>query len=193
MINKDQAITYINDFLSSEKFVSSLPDQFFDEITGKSIRVLFTDLNRSFIVKISDNSLSVYRNGQEFDVEISSSTANFVFFILTKGSDKFSSKIKITGDIDTANKFNNMLANSEDIRYFISKFIGESNYEFLYSLYSKISPRIKSFVDDSETGLKDFLLYDLKIIPSKNEINKFLDDVDDVKSRTENLLKKYKQ
>ena len=86
-----------------------------------------------------------------------------------------------------------MLANSEDIRYFISKFIGESNYEFLYSLYSKISPRIKSFINDSETGFRDFLLYDLKIIPSKNEINKFLDDVDDVKSRTENLLKKYKQ
>ena len=193
MIDKEKTIFYINEFFKSDKFVSSLPEKFFTDIGGKSIKVNFTDLDKAFVVKISEDELTIESSEEDHDVEICSSITNFTLFALTKGSDSYASKIKIIGDIDTANKFNTMLANSQDIRYFLSKFIGERKFSFLNSIYTKISPKISSLVNDSESGIRDFLLYDLELIPTKNDINKFLDDVDDIKSRTESLIKKYKK
>jgi len=42
-----------------------------------------------------------------------------------------------------------------------------------------------------ENDLKDFLIYDLNILPSKKEIDQYINDVDDLKSRTEKLFQKY--
>ena len=42
------------------------------------------------------------------------------------------------------------------------------------------------------SNLVDTLIDDLNILPSEKEINKYLDDVDDLKSRTDQLYKKYK-
>ena len=38
--------------------------------------------------------------------------------------------------------------------------------------------------------MRDYLIHDLRILPSKSEVEKFLDEVDEVKSRTEKLIKK---
>ena len=39
-------------------------------------------------------------------------------------------------------------------------------------------------------ALSNFLKYDINLIPSKKEINDYIDQVDDIKSRTDKLLKK---
>ena len=45
---------------------------------------------------------------------------------------------------------------------------------------------------NKQEDIRDYLMYDLRILPSKSEVEKFLDEVDEVKSRTEKLLKKIK-
>ena len=44
----------------------------------------------------------------------------------------------------------------------------------------------------NNNSLAEFLKYDINLIPTKSEINEFIDQVDDIKSRTEKLLKKMK-
>ena len=55
---------------------------------------------------------------------------------------------------------------------------------------------IASFVNDivssSTSDLVDFLTDDLTVLPSKSDVNQFLDDVDTLKSRTDKLYQKYK-
>ena len=38
----------------------------------------------------------------------------------------------------------------------------------------------------------DLLVDDINVIPTKNDINKFLDDVDDLKSRADKLYQEHK-
>ena len=45
---------------------------------------------------------------------------------------------------------------------------------------------------NKQKDIRDYLIHDLEILPSKNEVEKFLDDVDEVRSRTEILMKKIK-
>ena len=43
---------------------------------------------------------------------------------------------------------------------------------------------------NKQKNMRDYLIHDLRVLPSKNEVEKFLDEVDEVKSRTERLMKK---
>ena len=45
-------------------------------------------------------------------------------------------------------------------------------------------------VENKQKDMRDYLIHDLRILPSKSEVEKFLDEVDEVKSRTEKLIKK---
>ena len=42
-----------------------------------------------------------------------------------------------------------------------------------------------------ESDLYNFIVNDFNLLPSKNDINNYLNEVDDLRSRTESLLKKY--
>ena len=41
--------------------------------------------------------------------------------------------------------------------------------------------------------MRDYIIYDLNLIPTKDEIQTYLDEVDDLNSRTEKLLQKFKK
>ena len=55
-----------------------------------------------------------------------------------------------------------------------------------------ISESVNSFLDESSSTLIDFFQDDLEVLPRKEEIEQYLNDVDDLKSRTNKLYKKYK-
>jgi ubiquinone biosynthesis protein UbiJ len=44
----------------------------------------------------------------------------------------------------------------------------------------------------NKNALSDFLKYDISLVPTKEDINKYIDDVDEIKSRTDKLLNKIK-
>ena len=50
----------------------------------------------------------------------------------------------------------------------------------------------QNFFQGTTGDIIDLLIDDVKVIPTKSDINKFLDDVDDLKSRTDQLYKEYK-
>lgn len=189
---KEEAIKTFNKFLTSEKFMSSIPKNFLRDIDGKKIKINITDIEQCAFIRIEGQKIILIGNLSDFDVEISSSFVNFAFFLVSRGSDTYSSKINISGDIETANKFNEILSKSSELRELVSNYIGGENFAKIESIFSSISSKLSELMGNKQEDIRDYLMYDMRILPSKSEVEKFLDEVDEVKSRTEKLLKKIK-
>ena len=190
--NKSSAIKYINKVLQSDVFNKSIPDNFLSEINNKKIKINLKDINYSTILHISDNTIIILDEERNFDVELITTAATLALFILSKGSDKFSSKIIINGDIDTANKFNNFLSSSEKIKEILIHLIGKEKTKDIEKGIKSIASFFNDIFTSSTSDLVDFLTDDLTVLPSKSDVNQFLDEVDSLKSRTDKLYQKYK-
>ena len=190
--NKSSAIEYINKLLQSDAFNKSIPDNFLSEINNKKIKINLKDINYSTILHISDNTIIILDEEGNFDVELITTPATLALFILSKGSDKFSSKIIINGDIDTANKFNNFLSSSEKIKEILIHLIGKEKTKDIEKGIKSIASFFNDIFTSSTSDLVDFLTDDLTVLPSKSDVNQFLDEVDSLKSRTDKLYQKYK-
>ena len=190
--NKSSAIKYINKVLQSDVFNKSIPDNFLSEINNKKIKINLKDINYSTILHISDNTIIILDEERNFDVELITTPATLALFILSKGSDKFSSKIIINGDIDTANKFNNFLSSSEKIKEILIHLIGKEKTKDIEKGFKSITAFFNDIFSSSTSDLVDFLTDDLTVLPSKSDVNQFLDEVDSLKSRTDKLYQKYK-
>ena len=190
--NKSSAIKYINKVLQSDVFNKSIPDNFLSEINNKKIKINLKDINYSTILHISDNTIIILDEEGNFDVELITTPATLALFILSKGSDKFSSKIIINGDIDTANKFNNFLSSSEKIKEILIHLIGKEKTKDIEKGIKSITAFFNDIFSSSTSDLVDFLTDDLTVLPSKSDVNQFLDEVDSLKSRTDKLYQKYK-
>ena len=190
--NKSSAIKYINKVLQSDAFNKSIPDNFLSEINNKKIKINLKDINYSTILHISDNTIIILDEEGSFDVELITTPATLALFILSKGSDKFSSKIIINGDIDTANKFNNFLSSSEKIKEILIHLIGKEKTKDIEKGIKSITAFFNDIFSSSASDLVDFLTDDLTVLPSKSDVNQFLDEVDSLKSRTDKLYQKYK-
>ena len=190
--NKSSAIKYINKVLQSDVFNKSIPDNFLSEINNKKIKINLKDINYSTILHISDNTIIILDEERNFDVELITTVATLALFILSKGSDKFSSKIIINGDIDTANKFNNFLSSSEKIKEILIHLIGKEKTKDIEKGIISITAFFNDIFSSSTSDLVDFLTDDLTVLPTKSDVNQFLDEVDSLKSRTDKLYQKYK-
>ena len=190
--NKSSAIKYINKVLQSDVFNKSIPDNFLSEINNKKIKINLKDINYSTILHISDNTIIILDEEGNFDVELITTPATLALFILSKGSDKFSSKIIINGDIDTANKFNNFLSSSEKIKEILIHLIGKEKTKDIEKGIKSLTVFFNDIFSSSTSDLVDFLTDDLTVLPSKSDVNQFLDEVDILKSRTDKLYQKYK-
>ena len=190
--NKSSAIKYINKVLQSDVFNKSIPDNFLSEINNKKIKINLKDINYSTILHISDNTIIILDEERNFDVELITTVATLALFILSKGSDKFSSKIIINGDIDTANKFNNFLSSSEKIKEILIHLIGKEKTKDIEKGFKSITAFFNNIFSSSTSDIVDFLTDDLTVLPSKSDVNQFLDEVDSLKSRTDKLYQKYK-
>lgn len=190
--NKSSAIEYINKLLQSDAFNKSIPDNFLSEINNKKIKINLKDINYSTILHISDNTIIILDEEGNYDVELITTPATLALFILSKGSDKFSSKIIINGDIDTANKFNNFLSSSEKIKEILIHLIGKEKTKDIEKGIKSLTVFFNDIFSSSTSDLVDFLTDDLTVLPSKSDVNQFLDEVDSLKSRTDKLYQKYK-
>ena len=193
MLNKELSfIGYVNKVLASNIFVKSIPENYFIDIDNKKIKINLKDFEYSIIIKIKDNTFLLIDEEDDYDVELIATPITLILFILSKGSDKFSSKIIINGDIETANKFNKFLSSSEKIKEIVIHLLGEDRASQLEDKSGKLITFFKDSFKKSSKDVIDLLTDDLNFITSKTDINQYLDDVDDLKSRTDKLYQKYK-
>ena len=193
MKKESTTLSIINRFLSSEKILKSIPDSLFTDLAEKIIKLRIDDISYDIYLELSENSITLSESSEEFDVEIKSSLANYLLFIISRGSSSYSSKIIINGDVDTASKFNSILSDSENVKAIIAKLIGEKKFIFLERMYGLVSDNIGILSSDLENSIRDYIVFDLDLIPTKDEVNNYLNEVDDLNSRTEKLLQKFKK
>ena len=193
-MNKESTVlSIINRFLSSEKILKSIPDSLFTDLAEKIIKLRIDDMSYDIYLELRENSITLSESSEEFDVEIKSSLANYLLFIISRGSSSYSSKIIINGDVDTASKFNSILSDSENIKSIIAKLVGKKKFIFLERMYGLVSDTIGTLSSDMENSIRDYIVFDLDLVPTKDEINNYLNEVDDLNSRTEKLLQKFKK
>ena len=193
MLKKDLSIIfYINKLFQSKVFINSIPEKFFDDIDGKIVKINLKNLSYNMMIKIHDNAFQLIDDEDKFDVELIASPITFAMFVLTKGSDKFSSKISINGDIDTANKFNQFISSSEKLRELANHILGENISNTLEEKLSNATSSFQTLFQETSSDIVDLLVDDINVIPTKNDITKFLDDVDDLKSRADKLYQEHK-
>tara|TARA_B100001769_G_scaffold9204_1_gene6615 strand:- start:596 stop:1186 length:591 start_codon:yes stop_codon:yes gene_type:complete len=185
-------IEYFNKILSSDLFNRSIPNGFFEDVDNKKIKINLKDIDYIITVLIKDNSLSLLDDDEDFDVELVTTPATLILFILSKGSDKFSSNIIINGDIETANKFNKFLSSSDKLKEIIIHLIGENKTNIMEEKFNKASSFFKEIFLSSSKDIIDLFTDDLSVIPSKSDVDQYLDEVDSLKSRTDKLYQKYK-
>ena len=185
-------IEYFNKILSSDLFNRSIPNGFFEDVDNKKIKINLKDIDYIITVLIKDNSLSLLDDDEDFDVELVTTPATLILFILSKGSDKFSSNIIINGDIETANKFNKFLSSSDKLKEIIIHLIGENKTNIIEEKFNKASSFFKEIFLSSSKDIIDLFTDDLSVIPSKSDVDQYLDEVDSLKSRTDKLYQKYK-
>jgi len=190
--NSTSLIDFLNRILQSDLFNKSIPDKFLSDIDNKKIKINLKDIDYSITLYIKDNTLMLLDEKDSYDVELIATPATLVLFIFSKGSDKFSSKIIINGDIETANKFNNFLSSSEKVKEIIIHLMGDDKAYKLENKVQKITSFLGDFFQSSSNDIIDLLIDDLSVLPSKKEINMYLDEVDNLKSRTDQLYQKYK-
>ena len=193
MLKKDLSIIfYINKLFQSKVFINSIPEKFFDDIDGKIVKINLKNLSYNMMIKIHDNAFQLIDDEDKFDVELIASPITFAMFVLTKGSDQFSSKISINGDIDTANKFNQFISSSEKLRELANHILGENISNTLEEKLSNATSSFQTLFQETSSDIVDLLVEDINVIPTKNDITKFLDDVDDLKSRADKLYQEHK-
>ncbi len=193
MKKESTTLSIINRFLSSEKILESIPDSLFTDLAEKIIKLRIDDISYDIYLELSENSITLSESSEEFDVEIKSSLANYLLFIISRGSSSYSSKIIINGDVDTASKFNSILSDSANIKSILAKLVGEKKFIFLEKMYGLVSDNIGILSSDMENSIRDYIVFDLDLVPTKDEINNYLNEVDDLNSRTEKLLQKFKK
>ena len=193
-MNKESTVlSIINRFLSSEKILKSIPDSVFTDLAEKIIKLRIDDISYDIYVELSKDRIVLSESSDEYDVEIKSSLANYLLFIISRGSSTYSSKIIINGDVDTASKFNSILSDSENVKSIIAKLVGKKKFIFLEKMYGLVSDNIGILSSDMENSIRDYIVFDLDLVPTKDEINNYLNEVDDLNSRTEKLLQKIKK
>ena len=85
----------------------------------------------------------------------------------------------------------NLLVVLKKLRELATHVLGENLSSTLEETFSRLYHPYKESFPGCNKDIVDLLIDDINVIPTKNDVNKFLDDVDDLKSRTDKLYKKY--
>ena len=189
---KEKIIKSINEVLSSGLSIKLYKELVTENLTKKIIKLSIEDIPLELLLNFNDDKISVLTDSDHQDVEISGTLSSFIFYASTGGSDLFSSQITITGDIESANALNSFFKESNLLRIIIIELIGQKPTSTLFSILDPLKNKLKESNESNNESLSNFLKYDINLIPTKQEINDYLDQVDEIKTRTEKLVKKLK-
>ena len=189
---KDRIIEKVNEVLDLELSRKIYQDFIKTKLENKVIKLTIEDSSFQLLLNFEDEKVCLSGDCEDVDVEISGTFTSFVFYAFSGGSDLFSSKIKISGDIETANSLNSFFRDSNIIRVIIVELIGQKSSSTIFSLIKPIKTMLEESNENNKDSLSNFLKYDVDLIPTREEIDNYIDQVDEIKRRTEKLIKRIK-
>ena len=189
---KDILVEKLNTFLQADSLKNIYINYFKDKLHNQIVKINIEDIKFVLFIKFQDDNMALSIDQNHQDVEISGTLSSFIFYGSVGASDLYSSKINISGDVETANSLNNLLKETDLMRGIIMEIIGQKASSSLFSILDPIKEKMNKSSERSKDAFSEFLKYDVNLVPTKEDINKYIDDVDEIKSRTEKLLSKIK-
>ena len=188
----DKIIEKINAILQTDSLKNIYSNYFKDKLHDKVVKISIVDITFELYIKFKDENMNLSIDENQQDVEISGTLSSFIFYSAVGGNELYSSKINISGDVETANSLNNLFKESDLLRGIIMEVIGQKASSSLFSVLDPIKEKMDKSSEKNKSALSDFLKFDINLIPTRDDINKYIDDVDEIKSRTEKLISKIK-
>lgn len=189
---KEDIINQINSLLELEVFKNTYQDLIPENLLSKKININIEDISFDISLIFEKDKFFLTTSSDKNDVTVTGTLSSFIFYASSKGSDLFSSKINISGDVETANALNSFFKESDLLQIVVTNLLGQKSASTILSIVDPIKDKFTDINKKNNNSLAEFLKYDINLIPTKSEINEFIDQVDDIKSRTEKLLKKMK-
>ena len=188
---KDKIIQRANKILENDTAKKIYNKLFLDKLIQKTVKININDIDFDLCLKFTSDNIVLSEMQDKVDVEISGSLPSFILYAST-GNELLSSKIKISGDVETANALNRLFKETDILRDITVEIIGQKSSSTLFSILDPIKSKIDDSNKKNNDALSDFLKYDIDLIPTKEDINNYIDQVDEIKSSTERLMAKVK-
>ena len=187
------------------KFINNSLKQYFNsdpevaaqlqDLADQYLLLKLTDVKKQFLITPTDSSIVVteYKNGEDKN-EITTTIHSNVIALLRLGlgadyqSMLNSGVLKIEGDVELANQLRAIFMRVDiDLEEVASKYVGDS---LAYQL-GVFARRAKNYqlrsVENLRLDVSEYLQEESRITPTKVEIEKFLNDVDELDADIERL------
>lgn len=165
-----------------------------DDLENKSFQIKLTDIGKEFLVVPGNKTIQVseFKKNNEIVSDTVIKATVLSLLRLALGSDYQvmlnSGKLQIEGDIELANQLNTVLKNIDiDWEEIASKYMGDATAHQI-GIFSK---RFKNYRDRSVENFKldvsEYLQEESRIVPTKLELDKFLNNVDELEADIDRL------
>ncbi len=186
--------TALQKYLDSDPEIASMLNQF----EGKTLLLHLNDINKKFIVIPGQSSITVSEqlDSEELDSiqeHTSSIESNMVSLMRMALGSNYQSmlnngSLKIEGDVEFANQLRSVFMQIDiDWEEVASKYVGDA----VAHQFGSLASRFKSYGSRSATNFRldvsEYLQEESRILPTKVEINRFMNDVDKLDANVQRL------
>ena len=183
-------IEKINKFLEVAIEHSNLDKKEFSTLNGKIISIILSNTSTVIYISLYESNIKILEDKEvEPDLILEGSPIAFLNYLNNIGE---SHSIKISGNASLAEKFSQIVSKINiDWEQIISEY---TNDEFAF-YSSKFMNFFKSKTIEIEESLlrnsKEYFRDETDILPSKEDINDYIEDVDDLKNKIEVIEVKF--
>jgi ubiquinone biosynthesis accessory factor UbiJ len=174
----------------------STPDKL-QELSGSVIEMVISPLNFNFFISFQDASIQLCAESPNAaDTVIYSSPIGLLNLSLTPASkirSLFNDQIKITGNLELGQKVKKFMDELDlDIEGQVAKVTGDVVAYKLGSILRNGIEKQQQVTSSVCENISEFMQEECLIVPSAEELNDFLHDVDELNLRAERLLELFK-
>lgn len=161
-------------------------------LQGKTLEMIIAPLNVNFFISFQDGKILLldHHEGQA-DTVIHSNPIGLIRLSLlpaSKARSLFNDKIRMSGDIELGQKVKQLFDNLDiDWEGHLAHFTGDVVAYQLGSLVRKSLHLKKQFDSSLRLNMSEYLQEELRVLPSRNELNDFFTDVDHLSLSVERL------
>lgn len=161
-------------------------------INQKIIEMIVSPLNVHFYICIVDGKIFLKSDClTKPDTIIHSNPMGLIRLSLLPSSKMrslFNDQIQISGDVQVGQKLKQIFDSMQvDWEGHLAHFTGDVVAHQIGRVFRKGKNIHKQYIDTIKQSSKDYLTYEISCVPSREEIEKFCSEVDDLRLRTERL------
>lgn len=161
-------------------------------LDGKVLELIINPLSVNFFIQFKDKKIHLLdRYEGQVDTIIHSNPIGLIRLSLlpaSKARSLFNDKIRMSGDIELGQQVKQLFDNMDiDWEGHLAHFTGDVVAHQIGSLLRKGMDFKKRFSDSMRLNVSEYLHEELRAVPSKNEIDDFFSDIDELSLSVERL------